>query len=144
MNWTWYEVVHLLGGVPKGSNPALLRISTDSRDCGPGDLFIAIKGEFFDGHDFLEEVRARGVAGAIIERDVPAVRDWDCCWRTDSTRAALARLAQARRRQFDPRVVAATFVGRLRSSALSTRRKSARVRASRALRRGLRARIPYW
>jgi UDP-N-acetylmuramoyl-tripeptide--D-alanyl-D-alanine ligase len=108
MNWTWHEVVHLLGGVPKGSNPELLRITTDSRDCGPGDLFIAIKGEFFDGHDFLGEVRTRGVAGAIIERDVPAVQDWDCCWRMDSTRAALAQLARARRRQINPRVVAVT------------------------------------
>ncbi|MBU6994669.1 UDP-N-acetylmuramoyl-tripeptide--D-alanyl-D-alanine ligase [Ferrovum myxofaciens] len=108
MNWTWHEVVHLLGGVPKGSNPELLRITTDSRDCGPGDLFIAIKGEFFDGHDFLGEVRTRGVAGAIIERDVPAVQDWDCCWQTDSTRVALAQLARARRRQVDPRVVAVT------------------------------------
>ena len=108
MNWTWHEVVRLLGGVPRGSNPEVLRVSTDSRNCGPGDLFIALKGEFFDGHDFLGEVRARGVAGAIVERDVPAMQDWDCCWRTDSTRAALARLAHARRRQFDPRTVAVT------------------------------------
>lgn len=52
-------------------------ISTDSRSVMRGDLFIAIKGEKFDAHDFVAEVIGKGAAAAIVERlipDVPAIR----------------------------------------------------------------------
>ena len=42
------------------------QISTDSRAIHPGDLFIALKGERFDGHDFVPAVLASGAAGAIV------------------------------------------------------------------------------
>lgn len=49
------------------------RVITDSRVAGPGDLFIALKGERYDGHDFLRDVAARGVAGVLFDakRAVP-------------------------------------------------------------------------
>jgi UDP-N-acetylmuramoyl-tripeptide--D-alanyl-D-alanine ligase len=38
-----------------------------------GDLFFAIPGERFDGHDFLNEVAAKGVAAVVLEREkIPA------------------------------------------------------------------------
>ena len=40
----------------------------DSRAAGPGDLFVAIKGPRFDGHDFVAEVLGRGAAAAIVDR----------------------------------------------------------------------------
>jgi len=40
----------------------------DSRMVAPGDLFVAIKGPRFDGHDFLADVLARGAAAAIVEK----------------------------------------------------------------------------
>ena len=49
------------------------RVCTDSRQAKPGDLFFAIKGERFDGHDFLNEVAAKGVAAVVVEqKKVPA------------------------------------------------------------------------
>ena len=42
------------------------QISTDSRAIHPGDLFVALKGERFDGHDFVPAVLASGAAGAIV------------------------------------------------------------------------------
>ncbi len=42
------------------------RVSTDSRTAGPGDLFVALKGERFDAHDFLGDVAARGAAAALV------------------------------------------------------------------------------
>jgi UDP-N-acetylmuramoyl-tripeptide--D-alanyl-D-alanine ligase len=42
--------------------------STDSRNAGPGELFIAIKGERFDGHDFLESARQRGAVAAMVTK----------------------------------------------------------------------------
>ena len=53
---------------------AVQRAGIDSRQAKPGDLFFAIKGERFDGHDFLNEVAAKGVAAVVVERKkVPAL-----------------------------------------------------------------------
>jgi len=43
-------------------------ISIDSRNIDPGDLFIAIKGENFDGHDFVADALDKGAAGVLISR----------------------------------------------------------------------------
>lgn len=52
-------------------------ISSDSRDIKAGDLFVAIKGEKFDGHNFVEDVIKNGAAMVIVEKQfssIPAVR----------------------------------------------------------------------
>ena len=49
------------------------RVSTDSRTVGAGDLFVALKGDRFDAHDFLAEVAQRGARTALVTH-VPA--DW--------------------------------------------------------------------
>jgi len=46
-------------------------VSIDSRTCAPGDLFIAIAGPNFDGHDYVAEALSAGAAGAVVSR-VPA------------------------------------------------------------------------
>ncbi|NML35148.1 UDP-N-acetylmuramoyl-tripeptide--D-alanyl-D-alanine ligase [Paraburkholderia antibiotica] len=82
------------------------RVSTDSRSAGPGDLFIAIKGDRFDAHDFLPQVATRNVAAVLAARtpenwNVPTIRVAD-------TRAALGALARGWRRQFSLPLVAVT------------------------------------
>ncbi|MGF6567937.1 UDP-N-acetylmuramoyl-tripeptide--D-alanyl-D-alanine ligase [Paraburkholderia sp. GAS333] len=82
------------------------RVSTDSRSAGPGDLFVAIKGDRFDAHDFLPEVAARNVAAAIVTRtpegwNVPAIR-------VNDTRVGLGALARGWRRRFSMPLVAVT------------------------------------
>jgi UDP-N-acetylmuramoyl-tripeptide--D-alanyl-D-alanine ligase len=47
-----------------GEDVRFTRVTTDSRALAPGDLFVALKGERFDGHHFLEQARAAGAAGA--------------------------------------------------------------------------------
>src|SRR5690349_13293454 len=44
--------------------------ATDTRQVGAGDLFLAIKGERVDGHDFVGDALARGAVGALVERPV--------------------------------------------------------------------------
>jgi len=44
------------------------RVHTDTRTLQPGDLFVALKGERFDAHDFLEQARAAGAVAALVER----------------------------------------------------------------------------
>jgi len=81
------------------------RVHTDSRTVEPGDLFVALKGERFDAHDFLADVVARGAAAVMVSRevglDVPALVVPD-------TRIGLGELAAGWRHQFTPPTVAVT------------------------------------
>ncbi|GGP25657.1 UDP-N-acetylmuramoyl-tripeptide--D-alanyl-D-alanine ligase [Silvimonas amylolytica] len=47
------------------------RVSTDSRDIKPGDLYVALKGERFDGHDYAAAALAQGAVAVLVEREVP-------------------------------------------------------------------------
>ena len=55
-------------------------VSTDTRSIQPGQLFIALQGERYNGHDFLEEAVARGATAALISQNghapvpVPTIR----------------------------------------------------------------------
>ena len=79
----------------------------DSRGARPGDLFFAIKGERFDGHDFVSEVAARGVAAVVVEqKKVPASLPDCAVLVVADTRAALGRFAAVYRREFQLPVIA--------------------------------------
>ena len=79
---------------------------TDSRSVQPGDLFVAIKGERFDAHDFLADV-ARAGAAAVVASRVPDGFETPALIVPD-TRIALGELAAAWRRRFAIPVVAVT------------------------------------
>ena len=49
-----------------GADCNFTRVSTDSRSLQPGDLFIALTGENFDGHDYLQQVASDGAAAALV------------------------------------------------------------------------------
>ncbi|GAB3627260.1 UDP-N-acetylmuramoyl-tripeptide--D-alanyl-D-alanine ligase [Pandoraea terrae] len=87
-------------------NVAFERIVTDSRAVQPGDLFVAIKGERFDAHDFLADVAAAG-ATAVLASRVPEGFETPALIVPD-TRLALGELATAWRRRFAIPVVAVT------------------------------------
>src|SRR5688572_7796813 len=92
------------GGELLASSPvvSVTRIQTDSRLVQRGDLFLALKGERFDGHDFLAEVVAKGAVAVIVARQhvakvppgVPAII-------VDDTRAAYGQIATTYRREFE-------------------------------------------
>ncbi len=66
--WTYTtgEIASLSGGTLLGDgNACISGVYTDSRGCGEGKLFVALKGENFDGHDFVDAA-VRGGAGAIM------------------------------------------------------------------------------
>lgn len=83
------------------------RVCTDSRQAQPGDLFIALAGEKFDGHDFLAEVARREVAAVVVEKARLPVLPLGCAViGVDHTRQALGRLAARYRADFQlPTVV---------------------------------------
>ncbi len=89
-----------------GEGP-VTRVITDSRQAQAGDLFFALRGERFDGHDFLGEVAQKGVSAVVLERQrQPA--EWSGCSvvAVDDTRRALGRLAAEYRNGFALPVVA--------------------------------------
>jgi len=49
-----------------GDNVPFLRVTTDTRELRPGDLFVALKGDRFDGHDFVVQALAGGAAAAMV------------------------------------------------------------------------------
>jgi murE/murF fusion protein len=81
-------------------------VSTDSRSVAAGQLFIAIKGDTFDGHDYLAQVCQAGAAAAIVARADAAVPMTQFV--LGDTRAALIRIATAWRTLFDLPVIAVT------------------------------------
>ena len=57
-----------VGGSVIGASVPIRRVTTDTRDLVPGDLFVALRGERFDGHDFVERALASGAAAALVAR----------------------------------------------------------------------------
>ncbi len=65
--WTLARVAQAIGSGPS-DNRAVRTICTDTRYVKPGDLFVALKGDNFDAHEFLHQAVAKG-AGAVVVRD---------------------------------------------------------------------------
>ena len=82
------------------------RVHTDSRTLQPGDLFVALKGERFDAHDFLPQAKAQGIACALAERGLQAAGLTGL--QVPDSRLALGELAAGWRRQFQLPLVAVT------------------------------------
>ncbi len=64
-------VAESCGGELLGGSAAaqIRRVCADSREAQPGDLFVALAGERFDGHDFLQDVFQKGAAAALIQKN---------------------------------------------------------------------------
>lgn len=73
--WTFSELETAMGGRLFGSQPkAVYGIAIDSRTTNPGDLFFAIKGDQFDGHDFVTKAFRHGASLAVVSEDkLPAL-----------------------------------------------------------------------
>ena len=105
---TLLEAAQAIAAQASGSNVPFLGVSTDSRNVTPGDLFIALKGERFDGHEYIRTALSFGAVAAMVDQTWP---DQDLglpLLRVDDTRLALGRLAQAWRTLNDTQLVAIT------------------------------------
>jgi UDP-N-acetylmuramoyl-tripeptide--D-alanyl-D-alanine ligase len=91
--------------VEADSAPVRLRVTTDTRTLEPGDTFLALRGEHFDGHDFAAEAVRRGAAMLILDR-LEARAGRIPVMLVGQTRRAYMCLAEAARGLFRGRVVA--------------------------------------
>lgn len=76
-------------------------ISIDSRTLLSGELFIALRGSRFDGHDFIEEAVAKGASGAIVSRLSITSYQLPVLIKVKDTLKALGQIAKAYRERFD-------------------------------------------
>jgi UDP-N-acetylmuramoyl-tripeptide--D-alanyl-D-alanine ligase len=111
--WIGAEMPLRLRGVSALADGLATGYSIDSRTVAPGELFFAVKGERFDGHDFVEAALTRGAAGAVVSREKiaslpPGIQQGDLLAVIDDPLAALQRLAAAMRRHWGGRVVGVT------------------------------------
>lgn len=101
------EIASALGADPENYTAAeITGVTLDSREAGEGSLFIAVKGDRFDAHDFVPDVLARGAA-AVCERKIDGASPDRVIYVPD-TRRALLRLAKYYRAKFDIPVVGLT------------------------------------
>lgn len=107
LGWTLREVAEAVEGTVFGTPDTVIEsISTDSRDITEASLFVALVGDTFDGHEFVQETLGDGAAAVLVERSsrisvTPRVE-------VGSSLEALARLAEKRRSELHIPVVAIT------------------------------------
>jgi len=98
----------VLGGVRSGPNVTFSAVNTDSRQGEPGALFVALRGERFDGHAFVAAAMAAGAAAVLVEQGrLPTTADTPMISVPD-TEQALGTLAAYWRNRFNVPVVAIT------------------------------------
>ncbi|OBY89378.1 UDP-N-acetylmuramoyl-tripeptide--D-alanyl-D-alanine ligase [Pseudomonas sp. AU11447] len=100
------EVAGALQGRLVGADVTFAAVSTDSRAIEPGQLFIALTGPRFDGHDYLADVAAKGAVAALVEREVAGAPLSQLV--VKDTRIALGQLGALNRAAFTGRVAAVT------------------------------------
>ncbi|MBF8779551.1 UDP-N-acetylmuramoyl-tripeptide--D-alanyl-D-alanine ligase [Pseudomonas fulva] len=100
------QLVEPLQARQVGADVGFSGVGIDSRNIGPGQLFVALAGPRFDGHDYLAEVQAKGAVAALVEREVAGI-DLPQLVVADS-RLALGRLGALNRAAFEEPVVAIT------------------------------------
>ncbi len=126
---TLSDAADMMGGVHSGGDRLFESVCTDSRALENGGLFFAIVGDRVDGHDFLEQVRMSGAAGAVVSRrdsgarqtgsETPHDSPMSChtneAWSgelptilVEDTTVALGRLGAGWRLKFAAQVVAIT------------------------------------
>lgn len=107
--WTDMEVRKALGMNPQRAREELVftGISTDSRTVEAGNLFLALSGGTFDGHDFVSHALANGATGVVASREISA-EESTRIYPVEDTLPALGRLARHRRRALKARVVGIT------------------------------------
>jgi UDP-N-acetylmuramoyl-tripeptide--D-alanyl-D-alanine ligase len=96
---TLAQAATVLGGELRGSDVRFSSVCTDSRTLKSGDLFVALRGERYDGHDFVAKAAAAGAVAALIDRAHTQLATLPVA-AVDDTTVALGALAAHWRRQF--------------------------------------------
>ncbi|MBL8514180.1 MAG: UDP-N-acetylmuramoyl-tripeptide--D-alanyl-D-alanine ligase, partial [Betaproteobacteria bacterium] len=89
-----------------GADATIIGVTTDSRRVQAGDLFVAIKGDKFDAHDFVADVAARGAAAVMASREMPGITAAQLI--VPDTRSGFGAVGKLWRSQFSAPTIALT------------------------------------
>ncbi|MBP2644866.1 MAG: murF [Firmicutes bacterium] len=108
--FTMREVLEATGGqlMNTASVNTFYGISTDTRTLQPGNLFIALIGENFDGHNFAAQAAKLGAGGIIVSKEVTGISEKVALFTVKDTLQALQNLAAFHRQRFSFPVIAIT------------------------------------
>jgi len=101
------EAAAAIGARAVGAEVRFDGVSTDTRSVGKGQLFVAIRGERYDGHDFLGTAKERGAAAALVDEKHSSPAPLPLLV-ADDTRLGLGRLGRHWRLRFAPALIAIT------------------------------------
>lgn len=101
------KICEILGVAQQVYDIEIEEISTDSRKVDDKTLFIALKGEKFDGHDFIADVLNKGCPLVLSERKIESIDEKKVIVVNDTLKA-FGKLAQYNRRQYKGTVIALT------------------------------------
>jgi UDP-N-acetylmuramoyl-tripeptide--D-alanyl-D-alanine ligase len=105
MNMQLSEAAEVLKAKRVGDDVLFRGVSTDTRSLSQGNLFVALRGPHFDGHNYLDQARRGGAAAAAVsQRSTPELPQLQ----VEDTRLALGGLAAYWRRQFAMPLIAVT------------------------------------
>lgn len=99
------EAAMAIGGQLQGEDAVFMAVSKDTRSLAKNDLYVALKGEHFDGHDFLQQAAELGAAGALVSDPQTLTLPQIC---VEDTRLALGQLAAVWRGRFNGKLVGIT------------------------------------
>jgi UDP-N-acetylmuramoyl-tripeptide--D-alanyl-D-alanine ligase len=102
--WASADLEKATGGIANGKWCAW-RVEIDSRKVQPGDLFIALKGEHFDGHEYVAQAYAKGAIAAVVSRELP-INGYQIL--VSDTQKALEDLAKYNRARSKAKIVGVT------------------------------------
>jgi UDP-N-acetylmuramoyl-tripeptide--D-alanyl-D-alanine ligase len=109
MNLSLEEIAEAVSGTLEGPGNVKVRgYSIDTRTLNPGDLFFAIKGPRFDGHNFMSQASDKKAAAAVVEKGHPTGAASLPLIRVAAPNLALQKLATAVRRKWGMPIVGVT------------------------------------
>ncbi len=132
------DAAKLLGARLLGEDAEILSVATDSRSIKGGELFFALRGEHFDGHEFVTSALQQGACGAVVDQQFSddALAENSSRIKVADTTLALGLLANAWRKRFKIPLIAITgsngktTVKQMIAAILSAHAGSERVHAS--------------
>ena len=106
--FTTEEIARITGGTLAGGDVKVESVSTDTRTLEKGALFIALKGERFDGNDYIKQAAAAGAAAAVSDLKAGSVKTSIPVIYVKNTRTALLKLATGYRDRFSVKLCGVT------------------------------------
>jgi UDP-N-acetylmuramoyl-tripeptide--D-alanyl-D-alanine ligase len=104
-HWDMLSIANAVQGHLLGEDIVVNGVTTDSRTAGTGELFIALQGPNFDGHEYIEQAELKGIAAVLVSHEVSTALPQVV---VKDTRIALGQLANAWRMRFSIPLIAIT------------------------------------